>query len=681
MRLLAALALVATLASPVQAQQPEERRDVRVDVRAISGALTPGTPSLVIRARAVNTTGDTVRNLRTVLRFGDRLLGRSAVAADTPLARLGTRVGDTDVPGGELAPGGTADLEWEVPVDKLPFRGLATNGIYPMRIEVRSRFEVVGAVDTYVIWWPNTAPTLRVAMLWPLVEPSHRALGHDFYDDDLAASARDGRLNNLLSIGDASPMPLTWVVDGELLDALKRMTGTYTVGGKEGASNEVARLWLERARTALRNDSVIALPYADADLATTATGALAVDAGVAFKLGRDLVKRDLGITGDVTLAWPPGATLSPQVGEMLAAQGVKGVVVPETALPLAVTLNHTPTAAAPLASGTLGAMTALVADAQLNRWVGEPVGEEGPRLAVQRFLADSAMVTMERPGQVRDVVIAPPRTWDPVRTFARQLLAHVQTMPWLEPVGLGTVLAGAPSDATRTRAPSDGGLLEQPHVSKVLSLRRSLQRVRGILTDPQRAPDELAQIDDALLRAVSSRWVDDEIDGSRLLATAEAGIRRQVERLRLVEGGVVTMTGRDGRIPLTFQNDLGQPVRVRVRLDTRQRLAIEGDSAYEARNGAEILVPPGTSTLVITGRATTGGRFPIKVEVLSNDGVRLGIGTTLIVRSTAYGAVALAVTGAAFGLLLVASATRLVRRRRATRRGKHAEPDREPQPA
>ena len=684
-RLVAALAVVATTVVPATvvpatAQPPEERTDVRVDVHALTGSLTPESAKLVVRARAVNTTQEPVRNLRTSLRFGNVLRGRSAIAAGEPLARFGTRVADREVPGGELAPGGTAEVEYDVPIADLPFDRSSTNGVYPMRIEVRSRFEVVGAVDTYVVWWPQTQPKLRIAFVWPLAEPSHRALGNDFYDDELGASVDDGRLNTLVRLGDASPLPVTWAIDPELVDSVRRMAGGYTVAGREGTSAGAARTWLDRLRTAVSDATVIPLPYADPDLATTTSGSLAVDAGTAFRLGREILQRDLSVTPASNLAWPPGPTLSPGAEALLAAQGVKGVIVPESALPLTEQLNYTPTAATALAPGALGSLTALVADAQLNGWVGEPTREEGPRLAVQRFLADTAMAAMERPGIVRDVVIAPPRTWEPVRAFASQLLIQTVNVPWLTPTGLGAILESDPSTAARTRAPAPRGLVEPGLVNRVLAQRRALLRLRGILTDPQRAPTELAQLDDALLRAVSARWAENPEGGRRLLGTIDAGIAAQVGRLRLVQGGVVTMTGRSGRVPLTFENDFGQQVRVRIRIDSKKRLKLEeGDEAFERRSGGEVSIPPGTSTLTITGRATTGGLFPIRVELLSNDAASLGVETTLRVRSTAYGAVALAVTGGAFGLLLVASATRLLRRRRTARR-RHTEPDREPQP-
>jgi hypothetical protein len=405
------------------------------------------------------------------------------------------------------------------------------------------------------------------------------------------------------------------------------------------------------------------LPYADPDLATTATGTLAADAGRAVQLGREVLRRDAGTGGDVRLAWPPGAALDPAVEALLSGQGVKGVVVPEAALPLTEQLSYTPTAPAPLASGALGSMTALVSDGQLDGFVADAEGVGGARLAAQRFLADAAMIALERPGDLRDVVVTPPRTWEPpVRDFAAQLLEQTASAPWIQPVSLDRVLGDEPGTAARTRTAGGRGVLAPDQVRRVLDARRLLQRVRDVLTDPKRAPEELADLDDALLRAVSAEWGGGDVRGRRLTETVGAAVRKQLGRIRVVAGGVVTMTGRSGKIPLTFQNDVGQAVRVKVRLDSHHRLALEGKANYE--RGAEIVVPPGSSTVVISGRATTGGRFPITVELLGRDGGPIGGRTIVYVRSTAYGVVALGMTAAAFGLLLVASATRLLKRRR-----------------
>jgi hypothetical protein len=664
--LLAALALSA-VALPAAAQQaPDEDRAVRLDVRAMSTALVPEDGgNLTIRARAVNTGTEPLRRMRIGLRFGQPVRGRFGIATGSDTARAGLRVADRRLGEGELAGGATVDANFDVPMDRLPFRHSRLPAVYPLRIEVRAQFRVVGFADTYLVWWPHRSPSLRIAWVWPLVEPSHRAVGDEFYDDDLAASVAGGRLDTLLRLGAARHLPLTWAVDPELLDALHRMTVAYTVRGERGASGAAAKAWLDRARTVLKNAGVLPLPYADPDLGATAAGALAPDTARAAQLAKDVLRRDLGLAGDPRLAWPPGTVLDPAVESLLSGQGVKGVVVPYSALPLAEQLPYTPTAPTPLAANALGSMTAIVAEPQLSGWVAADPAQDGPRLAAQRFVADTAMTALERPGDLRDVVVTPPRTWDPVGDFAAQLLQQTDEAPWLVPVSVETVLGDEPSGAARTRAAEGPDVLPADQVRRVLDERRGLARVRGILTDPKRAPAELAELDDALLRSVSASWGADPGGGHRLVSTVDAAVYRQVGRLRLVSGSLITMTGRSGRIPLTFVNDLGQEVRVRVRLDSRHRLTLS-QPGYESARGQEVTVPPGTSTRVVRGKAVTGGLFPIKVEVLAPDGSPLAIRTTLKVRSTAYGAVALAITGVAFGLLLVASATRLLQRRRRT---------------
>jgi hypothetical protein len=632
----------------------------------MSTALIPGvTPRVVVRARAVNTGGEALRRLRVSLRFGQPVRGRSAIAAGTPLARLGTRVGDTELGDGELAAGGTADANFDVLLTKVPFRHSRTPAVYPMRIEVRSNGVVRGAADTYVMWWPGAnPPRVKIAWVWPLAERSHRAVGDDFYDDELANAVDDGgRLRTILDVGTAAKVPLTWAVDPETLDSVRRVAGGhYTVRGQEGTSATPAREWLDAARTALRTARVLPLPYADPDLDAIAAGALATDAGRAFTLGRDVLRRELGNAGDGSLAWPPGPTLAPNVEGLLSAEGVKGVLLPETALPMTESLNYTPTAPTPLAQGALGSLTALMADSQLSDFVASPDAALGPRLAAQRFLADTALIALERPNTVRDVVVPAPRGWDPGRDFAFQLLDLTASSPWLVPTGLDDMLDDEPSGAARTRTPTSGGVLTSDQVKRVLDERRLLQRVRGILTDPKRAPESLTALDDTLLRAVSSAWAGDAIDGHRLTDSADTAIRGELQKIRVLPAGVVTMTGRSGRIPLTFQNDFGQTVRVKLRLDSKHRLALKNGAGYE--RGQDVPIAPGTTTFVIEGKATTGGLFPIKVELLGADGAQLLPATTLRVRSTAYGVVALGVTAGAFGLLLVASATRLVQRRR-----------------
>ena len=60
--------------------------------------------------------------------------------------------------------------------------------------------------------------------------------------------------------------------------------------------------------------------------------------------------------------------------------------------------------------------------------------------------------------------------------------------------------------------------------------------------------------------------------------------------------------------------------------------------------------------------AQTSGQFPVTAQLIDRDGHPFGAKVRLVVRSTRYGRVALAVTGIAAGVLLAAAGVRIARR-------------------
>jgi hypothetical protein len=70
----------------------------------------------------------------------------------------------------------------------------------------------------------------------------------------------------------------------------------------------------------------------------------------------------------------------------------------------------------------------------------------------------------------------------------------------------------------------------------------------------------------------------------------------------------------------------------------------------------------------IRATALTSGVFPLTVTLYTPTGQRYGTSVRLYVRSTAYGATALLITGGATAVLLLTVVGRLVRRARAARR-------------
>ncbi|HEX6755938.1 MAG TPA: DUF6049 family protein, partial [Mycobacteriales bacterium] len=286
----------------------------------------------------------------------------------------------------------------------------------------------------------------------------------------------------------------------------------------------------------------------------------------------------------------------------------------------------------------------------------------GARLAEQRLLAELAMITAERPSDVRTLVIAPPRRWDPSPAYAAAVLRDLATLRWLDST---TALEAAQS----TRTVDRGSLVYPPgaqrreissaQVSQIGAVSQLVSDFRTALSNPD-ANAELSPYGDGLRRAGSSAWRGNQQAG-RVYA---ARLRRQIGALRgkvtmtSPSSGVYTLTSSDSPLLITVQNDLDVPVKVRVRMDM--------PPGFEIKDVGDVEIQPGqkrslrltasvqrTGTFTVRGQLTTPGRGPLGQEI------------TLSVRSTAYGGLALGVTGLAFAFLVGAVVVRLIRRLRA----------------
>ncbi len=686
----AAVLLPAALsARPVLAQSESEPLPVQVAVEEISPFLTPD-GTFVLRARLVSESSTTLDRVQVRLRVDDAVGSRSELdqlARTPPTDADFLTVADDLVPD-ELSPGDVAEIDLSIPATDPQLRRLfgSGNGVHPLRVEVRARGTgstrvQVGVADTFLPWWPTPTDRTRIAWLWPLAAADHRGADGRFLEDELADELADhGRLDTLLSLGAAAAdtVPVTWVLDPMLAESAAVMSRGYDVrrkgGTVDGAGKEAAGAWLTALRGALRDrrTRTVVLPYADPDVTALTRAGLRDVVGTALRTGR-AVLADLDLPpGEQQLAWPPDGEVDVAALGVLASNGVRDVVVADTSLESAEDSgSSTPSAASSLDGATSSGLVAVAADGKLSELVAEGPAAggtaEGTRLALQRVVAETAFFTLERPSVSRDLVVAPPRTWNPARPFAARLLELSAAVPWLRP-DVVTNVATRPRDdvarflsyTSRARARELPGEV----LTATTDERERVERYRSILvpgsgdTATGSLPDRLEL---ALLRAASARHRDD-VDASReLLDDVRRVVTSQFEKVSVARGGLITMGGDTARLPITVVNDLDATVRVQVRIDSRNRLALpEGEVRTE-------VVPPGRRQLQVSAQALVPGDFIITVTLATPDGRDLpGAPTTLRVRSSAYGKVALAVTIGAFVLLLVGSATRLIRRRRAS---------------
>ncbi len=709
-----------------------EEAPVRVQVTTLAprAPTTPDEP-LQVAGRLTNCGAQPLSRLQVRLAVGGKIGSRSALARADEEPVLGARTLPPVAALLEsLAPGEATTFDVRLLVRDLALG--RENGVFPLAIQAQARYgeallrESVGLASTFVPWLPDgpIAPS-RIAWLLPLIDQPRRTPAGDLLDDELDAlldSGLDqpGRLHRVLASGRegakggcdlpaalaepgpvpvpdgepppapatcrGEPVPMTYGVDPDLLGAVEAMMRPYVVSERgdrrELPASADAVAWLTAVRTAAASGAVLALPYADPDVVALSRRKSGVrdDVELLRQLGQAEARRMLGLDALLTsIAWPPPGPIGGAL-ETLVSGGEGGrtpaIVLDEAALPEPpVLLGRTPSARTTLSS-TTGPVTAIVVDAALSRLVEpDPLGPgwQGPRLAEQRWIAETAVLAAERPSQSRTFLVAPRRTADLLPSVAAAAIADTGRLPWLCPVSLADAVDGTercagvadtqgPAEAEDRGRPErqdrQGPELSTAYVDRLGEVRERSDQFTDevLLAGGEQAKATKARLLRARGRAASSAWRDKPAGGRAMLDLLREDVDGLRAQVRLVSEPV-TLTGSTGTLRLTIENRLDQPVNVGVRLDDTSdtRLSSEETDVREV---------PGNKAIQVAVRveARTSGRFVARAELVDVSGDPFGAPVMLAVRSTQYGRVALGITGVAAAVLLVAAGVRITRR-------------------
>lgn len=689
--LAATLALATAGLSPPARAQPGEtaRASVVLTLTGLEPRAPRATDEIVLRGTVSNDGERPLRSSRVRLRASNEPVGsRSALAAEAnSTAAIGSQVlapgAGFDLP--DIPPGGHAAFTVRAPVAALRLPGL---GVYPLGVDLRGDdgdgIEALAQLRTFLPFGTAAAraqPT-SIAWLWPLVDYPDRNPDGTFPDDSLAAAIRPGgRLGQILAaagavqratVGQTTDIPLTLAVDPALLEALAAMAGGYQVKPARqpaipGTGRAAAVAFLHQLAQLSAVNPVLALPYADPDLnALVAAGRIA-DVGIASgsPTFRQVVEHVLGTAPLERIAWPPGGYASQATLDALTA--VDTVVLSGTVLPAAPAVHYTPDAATTLPAVGGGTLTALVSDPTLDALAGaDPARLGGARLAEQRFLAETALITAEQPSVGRTVLIAPPHRWGPPASWATALLRDSARVPWLRPARLADLRPAAgrqtrgrlvfPASARRARLPASAFA----GADGIRRLGTDLATFREILASPDSVG--IPALDRALLRCESSAWQTDPAAGRALRAATRQALSAQMAKVRITTTGTVSLASKRSSIPISVANGLTQPVRIKVTLNsTAARLIAEDTGVKTVAGGHQIQLSVGL-------QAPGSGVFPVTAALLTPAGQSYGSPVRLRVYSSRYGVLALAITAAAVALLVGIAAVRLGRRLQNARR-------------
>ncbi|HZV26824.1 MAG TPA: DUF6049 family protein [Acidothermaceae bacterium] len=451
-----------------------------------------------------------------------------------------------------------------------------------------------------------------------------------------------------------------------------------TGGTTNGTGESAATDWLATLHSDVSapGAAVVGLPYGDTDLVAVERAGLTREIAIARSTGQSTLTADLVAPSLPNVVWPVGGTIDEPTLNDLAGDFVDTVVLTDTTLPPR-NANAVTGARTNLQTAS-GTVRAVLTDSTLSSMLSTSTSVDGGvRVAEQRFLAETMLVTEQRPGVGSSVVIAPARNWNPTDGFATTLLADSATMPWLQGVNVGQVADqpadGVPRQSLVYTAAASAAEMPGEDLLPIAALRGRLVACSAVLGSST-TETFISTSSIAILRAESAGLRTDLPRAAAIRAAVQAELGAQIAKVYIVKPGLITLTSRKQKIPITVVNNLPDPVTVEIRITAvnAARLTVAAQEPFTV---------PGNQSrhqVLIEVEATTGGRFDVAAQLWTPDASPRPFGPPVpfVMNSTAYGTVALVIAATAAGLVFLVSAIRVVRRLVASRRTPHDGPQR-----
>ncbi|MFJ3188651.1 DUF6049 family protein [Streptomyces halstedii] len=699
--------LTGPAALPAQAvtdKAPSGSRTVAVSLDTLSPSAPTEGDTLTVSGTLTNKGKKTVTDAEVDLLVGPRLSGRTAV--DDSAARTGYLPGTDPAPLGdpytlkvpELASGVSQDFTLAVPVDKL---GLDEEGVYQLGVSLTGQTsdarydQVLGIQRTFLPWQPeDTGSKTKLTFLWPLIASAHvtAETGSDeqqtpvFADDDLALElAPGGRLEQMVSLG--SGLPVTWVIDPDLLASVDAMTKNYRVKTGDttvaGTNQAIAKQWLTSLQSAVKDATVVALPFADPDLASIAHRGKNVSGTLshlqtATEVAGTTVETILHVKPSTDFAWPVDGAIDPSVVDVATSAGAHKVIARSDSLEESGGLSYTPTAARPVGGGT----TAVVADHRLSTaFQGDMAKAGSSTLAVQKFLAQTLALTEQAPDKERSILVAPQRT--PTAAQAQTMARALQALKderWTQPLDLVAAAEEKPDARATTKVPKAsaypkklrGQELPTQAFQDIRTTQDSLNSFQVILTQPDRV---VTPFGNAVNRAVSTSWRGSPLEAQRYRDAVRTYLQSLTSEVQLITKSDVTLSGRSATIPVTVQNKLVQGIDhlvLRLTSSNATRLKLNDGGAVAEQ---PVRIAGGHSQSVkFDASANANGQAQVTARLFTQDGTPYGEEMSFTVKvSEVTPTVLLVIAGGL--LLLVLAGIRMYTQRKRAAAGDTAEND------
>ncbi|MCW2941485.1 MAG: hypothetical protein JWN00_4470 [Actinomycetia bacterium] len=572
---------------------------------------------------------------------------------------------------GPIAAGATKVWSLQVKATALQYKAF---GVYPISVTVSDAAGRLAELPTFLTFVPknmNAVKKTKIAWVWPLIDRPHQLAGNDFTDDDLANALKpSGRLEVLTSAAAHSKTPVTWAIDPLLVSEAQLMTKPYTAQAGGAKPSPDAQSWLGTVRAVAA--SYFPTPYADPDAVALVRQGATAQLDQAYNL-RQPTTTFLGPSSGPAISWPADGLATQKTLNQLAGHGPTTFLLSSAALAPDPNLTYTPDATSTVHTSK-GTRTAVAYDSVIASVISGDTGSTTAQtLAEQRFLAETAMMTSERPTQQRSLVVAPAdRRWNPSPTFAKELLSWSSHAPWLQSVSLQSVATARTADArtlqqyTRADAARE---LNSDYVNAVLNTNDRARNFGNIYLPPRN------DFVTGVLNASSSYWRTSRVQGLSALDAMNKQLNVLVDSVKFGQGGGQDsrrLVGRSGVVPFSISNGLNETIRVKLWIRSTIQQALQVCSGrFQAPcivGGVRTIPPHGLDTVPVPMEASVNRITDVEVQVLTPDG-KHAIGPVRIVHidTNGLGLPALLITGGGLAVIFFGVGVRAVRARRRRR--------------
>lgn len=644
---------------------------------------------ITVHGTVTNNTGSPVSGLQVAMQTSQGAFGSPSQMDSYVQGSTGssadfatTQVGSPFTVPGVFHTGTTRSWSVSFPASDAGYSGF---GVYPLEAVVyNSSLTPLAAERTLLPYWPgnSAAYPVKASWIWPLVDqPQQGPCPQTLDSNDLAASLEPtGRLGGLLNAGLewSGQADLTWAVDPALLSNARTMTSGYKTGGDggcDGATSQpaspAAQNWLNTLKTGAAGQPMFVTPYADADTTALAHAGLLNNMKSAYTLGDQLAGQILarpslqaaagtGDGGAPSAAWLPGGPTDKGVLSALQETGkISTAVVGSADEP---SFPSTTPVSTPTRSGT--PVKVLTADSGLSDILGTATlnASPGAQFATEQdFVAQTAMIVAQYPFTPgRSIVIAPPRRWSPSGAEASALLKDSVQAPWLRPAKLSGVASSKATPEPLPRYQFNDEQLTSSYMGDVKAAGTSLRNYQSLLYQPSTAVTQ--SLEEALTGAASSAWRGSKAGAGTadLIGLLNFGPANQ-NKVKIIAGSKFLLTGASGDIPVSVQNGTSQAIQVRV----RYKIPDVGQLSVGTFNALLTVSPGKTGTVKIPVHATSIETTTLRLQLVTQNGTSLpGTQQPVTLQATRYGQVLIYLIVAALGVVVLASGTRWVRRRR-----------------